>query len=299
MERFLHIIIDEKENFKNTITTRLEGKYPILCWGTEHYKQILSQLHPDQLVCTWIHIRQYGSDSEELVVDDRLLGLEWAEVLEREFSSLKIYFVTSGKAERVAHITNGRTFLYRSINDAVKTGAVQLQKVSGILSSVILFDQSAVTHSEDNKISANGTLSNKKNKIFIGHGRSKLWQAIQLFLDNDLELETVYFEKESRTGDSIIRILDEFLNETVFAILIFTAEDELADGKFIARQNVIHEAGLFQGKLGFDKVIILKENISEEISNLAGLQCINFEGDKIETTFNEIRRNLKKNRIIS
>jgi predicted nucleotide-binding protein len=61
-----------------------------------------------------------------------------------------------------------------------------------------------------------------------------------------------------------------------------TAEHETVDGKIRARQNVIHEAGLFQGRLGFEKVVLLKQDTTEEISNLAGLQYIPFNGDNVE-----------------
>ena len=52
-----------------------------------------------------------------------------------------------------------------------------------------------------------------------------------------------------------------------------TGEDETKDGKLLARQNVVHEASLFQGgKLGFTRAIILLEEVTEEFSNLAGLK---------------------------
>jgi predicted nucleotide-binding protein len=131
-------------------------------------------------------------------------------------------------------------------------------------------------------------------KIFIGHGRSKLWARVQLFVKDDLDLTTLVFEDESRTSETIINILSQFLDEASFAILLLTAEDETADGKIRARQNVIHEAGLFQGRLGFDKVIILKQDNVEEFSNIAGLQYIPFLSDNIEQTFYELQRKLKK-----
>jgi len=39
-----------------------------------------------------------------------------------------------------------------------------------------------------------------------------------------------------------------------------TAEDATSEGNIRVRQNVIHEAGLFQWRLGFDKFIILKQS---------------------------------------
>jgi len=39
------------------------------------------------------------------------------------------------------------------------------------------------------------------------------------------------------------------LGKTSFAILVMTGEDKIEDGEMRARQNVVHELGLFQGKL--------------------------------------------------
>lgn len=138
------------------------------------------------------------------------------------------------------------------------------------------------------------TIAKGGGQIFIGHGRSKLWARVQVFLKDDLNLKPLTYEDESRTSESIINILNDFLNKSSFAILIMTAEDETAEGKTRARQNVIHEAGLFQGRLGFDKVIILKQEGLEEFSNIAGLQYISFTDEKIEQCFWELQRKFKK-----
>jgi len=131
-------------------------------------------------------------------------------------------------------------------------------------------------------------------KVFIGHGRSKLWARLQIFVKDDLNLQTLTFEDESRTGESIVNILSEFLDNSSLAILVMTAEDETSEGTTRARQNVIHEAGLFQGRLGFDKVIILKQEGIEEFTNISGLQYIPFSGDNIEQCFYELQRKFKK-----
>ena len=131
-------------------------------------------------------------------------------------------------------------------------------------------------------------------RVFIGHGRSPLWARLQLFLENDLNLQTIAYESESRAGTSIVPILEEMLNQATFAVLILTAEDGTAAGARRARQNVIHEAGLFQGRLGFRKAILLKQEGLEDFSNVAGLQYIPFSGDRIEQTFWELQRVLKR-----
>lgn len=130
--------------------------------------------------------------------------------------------------------------------------------------------------------------------IFIGHGRSKLWARVQLFLQQELGLKTVSYESESRSGLSIVPILDRMLLEATFAVLLLTAEDETADGTHRARQNVVHEAGLFQGHLGFQRVVMLIQDGLEEFSNVAGVQYISFRGEQVEQAFWELQRALRR-----
>lgn len=135
--------------------------------------------------------------------------------------------------------------------------------------------------------------------VFIGHGRSPLWARLQLFLEKQLGLDIVSYESEPRAGESIISILEKMLEQSTFAVLILTAEDETASGNKRPRQNVVHEAGLFQGRLGFKKAILLRQEGTEDFSNVAGLQCISFSGDKIEQTFWELREVLLREGQIS
>jgi predicted nucleotide-binding protein len=43
--------------------------------------------------------------------------------------------------------------------------------------------------------------------------------------------------------------LEQMLDEAGFALLVLTAESERTDGVVLARQNVVHEAGLFQASV--------------------------------------------------
>jgi predicted nucleotide-binding protein len=130
--------------------------------------------------------------------------------------------------------------------------------------------------------------------IFIGHGRNPLWARLQIFLEKKLGVKTVNYESEPRVGESIVPILEAMLEQATFAVLILTAEDETSSGAKRARQNVVHEAGLFQGKLGFRKAILLRQEGTEDFSNVAGLQYISFSDDKIEQAFWELQEVLKR-----
>jgi len=58
--------------------------------------------------------------------------------------------------------------------------------------------------------------------------------------------------------------------------------------------NVVHEAGLFQGRLGFQKAIILLEEGCEDFSNIDGLGRIGFPKGTISAKFEEIRAVLRR-----
>jgi predicted nucleotide-binding protein len=134
--------------------------------------------------------------------------------------------------------------------------------------------------------------------IFIGHGRSKLWKDLKDFIQDRLHLPWDEFNRIPVAGVTNIARLSEMLDQAAFAFLIMTAEDEQADGKVNARMNVVHEAGLFQGRLGFQRAIILLEEGCEEFSNVQGLGQIRFPKGDLSKTFEEIRMVLEREGII-
>lgn len=135
-------------------------------------------------------------------------------------------------------------------------------------------------------------------KIFIGHGRSLLWLHLQNFLQSRLGLIVDEFNVAPTAGITTKERLEEMLNEAAFAFLVMTAEDEQPDGTKRARENVIHEIGLFQGRLGFRKAIVMLENGCNEFSNITGVGEIRFGKDDIESKFEEVRRTLEREKII-
>jgi predicted nucleotide-binding protein len=133
-----------------------------------------------------------------------------------------------------------------------------------------------------------------QQRIFIGHGHSSEWLKLKDFLRDSLHLNVVEFNSTSPAGVSTTERLTEMLEVAGFAFLVLTGEDEQATGKLNARLNVIHEAGLFQGKLGFRKAIILKEEGCEDFSNVRGLGEIGFPKGNVGAQFEEVRRVLKR-----
>ncbi|MER8979448.1 TIR domain-containing protein [Mesorhizobium sp. M0870] len=135
-------------------------------------------------------------------------------------------------------------------------------------------------------------------RIFIGHGRSAVWRDLKDYLVERLGLEHDEFNREAVAGLSNKERLKTMLEDADFAFLVMTGEDETRDGKITARMNVVHEAGLFQGKLGFERAIVLVEEGCETFSNIEGLGQIRFPKGNINAKVDEIRKVLEREGII-
>lgn len=136
-------------------------------------------------------------------------------------------------------------------------------------------------------------------KIFIGHGRSTTWKILQKFLADRLKLDVEEFNSESTAGIPTTERLLHMLENCCFAFLVMTAEDEHSDGTKHARENVIHEIGLFQGRYGFKRAIVVIEDVCTEFSNISGIGQIRFPKGNIMAKSEEIRCVLEREGIAS
>ncbi len=127
-----------------------------------------------------------------------------------------------------------------------------------------------------------------KNKIFIGHGKDKQWRDLKDHLIEKHGFDVVCYELTETPGITIKDTLEHMLNLCNFAILAFTGEDFDVKGLPHARENVIHELGLFQGRLGFENAIVLLEENVREFSNIIRSNQIHFNKGNIKETFGDI-----------
>lgn len=130
--------------------------------------------------------------------------------------------------------------------------------------------------------------------VFIGHGGNRQWMALRDFLRERLHLNTDDFNRVATAGIPTADRLQEMLDNVSFALLVLTAEDETASGELNARMNVIHEVGLFQGRLGLRRAVVMLEEGCTEFSNIHGLGQIRFPADGIEAKFEEVRVTLER-----
>jgi CAP12/Pycsar effector protein, TIR domain len=128
-----------------------------------------------------------------------------------------------------------------------------------------------------------------KPTIFLGHGRDLSWSRVYTFIKDDLGYNVEAFESKSRISSHIVDVLKSILENCDVAVIVMSAEDETSQGTLRARQNVIHEIGLFQGKHGFEKVIVFQQSGIEGFSNITGLQTVRFSS-RPEDGFYELER---------
>jgi hypothetical protein len=91
----------------------------------------------------------------------------------------------------------------------------------------------------------------KPVKIFIGHSHDDQWKLLKDHLHEKHHYAVEAYEIGARAGHAVRDILTYMLEGGSLAFLVMTGEDKMAHGKMAARQNVVHEAELFQGKARF------------------------------------------------
>ncbi|MBI4291475.1 MAG: nucleotide-binding protein [Betaproteobacteria bacterium] len=131
-------------------------------------------------------------------------------------------------------------------------------------------------------------------KVFIGHGRSLEWLRLRSFLTDRLSLDCDEFNIEPTPGIHTTERLETMLSQAGMAFLVMTAEDSHADGTVHARENVVHEVGLFQGRIGSRRAIVMLEDGCAKFSNLDGLTVIYFPRNDISARLEDVRRVIER-----
>jgi predicted nucleotide-binding protein len=130
--------------------------------------------------------------------------------------------------------------------------------------------------------------------IFVSHGRDGCWRLVRNFLQDDCGVRTISFESESRSGQQIGSVLMSCLAECSMAVCVLSGEDKTRAGTVRARQNVIHEAGLCQGRYGIGRVALLVEEGLEQPSNIRGIVQLRFPPGRVDAVFPELHRMLRR-----
>ncbi len=134
----------------------------------------------------------------------------------------------------------------------------------------------------------------KKPVVYIGHGKSTQWKQLKDHFSKGKQFRVEEYETGARAGHAIRDILDEKTAKSSIALLVLTNEDEQNGEVTHARPNLIHETGLFQGKLGYNRVIVLVEEGAGELTDLYGIQQIKFPKNNIRKSFGDIQATIER-----
>ncbi len=122
--------------------------------------------------------------------------------------------------------------------------------------------------------------------IFLGHGKSDAWQELQHYLKGEHGFDVFVYEIGGRSNYTIREFLCNVRSDAAFAVLVQTAEDDAR-----TRDSAIHELGLFQGRLGFGRAMLLTEVAFPE---LAGVRKIASARGGMRETFGEVLAVLRR-----
>jgi len=208
-----------------------------------------------------------------------------------------------GHAAAIVEELHERMLAHRETPEGIQTGTLDnefalrtiLQRLRNRL-GLFVIDAERILQKSGSRVASSDVTD--RRKIFIGHGRSADWKLLRDFLRDRLGLESTEFEREATAGMTITERLEAMLEEACFAFLVLTAEDSHGDGKLHARENVVHEVGLCQGRFGRRRAIVLIEDTCVEFSNISGLVQIRFSSGGLLAKSEEIRRILERERII-
>jgi predicted nucleotide-binding protein len=150
---------------------------------------------------------------------------------------------------------------------------------------------------------------NRKNKRryffmnkqpFIVHGHDNETKLeLKNFLQNKLKFnEPIILDEQPSKGMTIIEKFEEFSDKASYVFVLLTPDDNMNDGTFQARQNVMFELGYFVGKFGrkSDKIFILHKGKTNIPSDLLGVIYIDISNG-IESAGEKIRKEIESDKV--
>jgi predicted nucleotide-binding protein len=115
-----------------------------------------------------------------------------------------------------------------------------------------------------------------RHSVFLIHGHDiSARDLVNDFLEQ-IGLHPIILDKQPNQGLTIIEKFERFARQVDFAVALFTPDDiagvrSETSAVFRARQNVIFELGYFMGKMGRDKVCVLRKDQVEGFSDFQGI----------------------------
>lgn len=254
----------------------------------EAYKQYLARLHlsEEEFQDTKRH-----SVSFELTLGDEKWNFDSFDEFLADYpnaSSFTLRFRTYRRERSPGGMLSIHGFSVLQTSPDVRV-EVELEKRADVQSVFRIFDKHQAASSIKLGSGEDDEGHNREPlKVFVGHGHDHQWRDLKDHLQDYHDIKVTAYEIGPRAGLTVKEVLEEMLNESSFALLVLTGEDIDNEGELHARENVIHEVGLFQGRLGFRRAIVLLEKGCKEFSNIHGLNQVRFSKGNIRETFGDI-----------
>lgn len=158
----------------------------------------------------------------------------------------------------------------------------KVQRLESLVNRIDLFEEIAPIQTAVPQPAESAVVN---RRVFVVHGRDEgLKQSVARFIDT-IELKAIVLEEQPGLGRTIIEKFEDHASNVGYAVVLLTPDDVgKLDGSASpeqkrARQNVLFELGYFAGKLGRGKVCLLKRGELEIPSDLAGVECLSYDGD--------------------
>ncbi len=164
------------------------------------------------------------------------------------------------------------------------------------------YDKRSITEILEKVISIENVLNKRitnrfGTNIFISHGYSPEIRGKFIDFLESLELNPIVVMETASGGLSVDDKVDKLIKKCAASIILYTPDDQLKDGTFLPRQNVIHETGLLQREMP-DRIIYVKETSVKLPTNITPKVYVSFEKDNLTDAFIQVIKELKSFDII-
>ncbi len=160
------------------------------------------------------------------------------------------------------------------------------QEVFSIIELCSIVDANS-TRKQTNKIQSekNDEKLTINENVFIVHGHNNELKQVVARTLIQLKFNPIILHENADCGNTIIEKFEEHASKASYAIILLSDDDlgkakQEVELKLRARQNVIMELGYFLGKLGRNKVFVLKQGEVEVPSDIIGVVYNNYDGEE-------------------
>jgi sugar/nucleoside kinase (ribokinase family) len=134
--------------------------------------------------------------------------------------------------------------------------------------------------------------------VFLVHNANPQSEEVRRFIEQDCGLRTFELSTSELGEHNLALLMDQHLDRCSFAVCLLGADGGTPGGRVPADQNLVHQAGIFQGRYGFGRVAILAEQGCDTFSNIAGLIRLDFPLRQVDAAFFELERMLEREGLV-